>query len=73
MIDLRSELLSISDDFFAKIKKLTDRLLAEINDPETDEGLLDLDKDKYLRCFNVDLREFDNLLVEEIRNKKNEL
>ena len=26
-----------------------------------------------MSCFNVDLREFDNLLVQEIKNKKNEL
>ena len=73
MIDLRAELLTISDEFFSKVKKLTDRILSEIHDPEADEGLLELDKDKYMHCFNVDLREFDNLLVEEIKNKKNEL
>ena len=73
MIDLRAELLTMSDEFYSKVKGLTDRILSEIHDPKADEGLLELDKDSYLSCFNVDLREFDDLLVQEIKNKKNEL
>ena len=73
MIDLRAELLTMSDEFFAKVKRLTDRVLSEVHDAEVDEGLLELDKDSYLSCFNVDLREFDNLLGQEIKNKKEEL
>ena len=73
MIDLRSELLSVCDGFFSKIKKLTDRIVTEIYDPEQDEGLLEVEKERYMSCFNVDMREFDNILVEEITMKKEEL
>ena len=32
MIDLRSELLAICDEFFPKVKSVVDRILAEVHD-----------------------------------------
>ena len=73
MIDLRTKLFTVCDEFFSKVKKVTDRIASEIYDPDADEGLLEVDKEKYMNCFNVDLRQFDKLLEEEITVKKNEL
>lgn len=43
MIDLRTELLKMCDSFYAEVKKVTDRMLSEVHDPELDEGLLEID------------------------------
>lgn len=70
MIDLRAELLVMCDGFFEKVKKVTDRILSEVHDPKTDQGLLETDLEKYLACFQVDLGGFDELLIQEIKNRK---
>ena len=52
---------------------MTDRITSEIHDPEKDEGLLEGDVNKYLSCFKCDLIAFDEMLIEEIKARKEEL
>ena len=73
MIDLRMELLQLTDGFYDQVKSVTDRVLSEVRDPEKDEGLLEQDVNSYMACFNVDLTSFDSLLIEEIKSRKSEL
>lgn len=73
MIDLRMELLQLTDGFYDQVKSVTDRVLSEVHDPEKDEGLLEQDVNSYMACFNVDLTSFDSLLIEEIKSRKSEL
>lgn len=73
MIDLRMELLQLTDGFYDQVKSVTDRVLSEVHDPEKDEGLLEQDVNSYMACFNVDLSSFDSLLIEEIKSRKEEL
>ena len=73
MIDLRTELLTMCDEFFDSVKKVTDRIMSEIHDPDADEGLLELDVQRYMNCFSIDLAKFDEVLCDEIKQKKNDL
>mmetsp|Transcript_25519 Transcript_25519/g.34100 ORF Transcript_25519/g.34100 Transcript_25519/m.34100 type:complete len:214 (-) Transcript_25519:882-1523(-) len=73
MIDLRMELLQMCDGFYEQVKSVTDRVLSEVHDPETDEGLIEEDIDRYMSCFSVDLSGFDQLLIKEIKNRKADL
>lgn len=52
---------------------MTERVMSEVYDPEDDEGLLEIEVQKYMSCINVDVTELDKLLVEEIRQKKDDL
>ena len=73
MIDLRMELLQLTDGFYDQVKTVTDRVLSEVHDAEKDEGLLEQDINKYMECFNIDLTAFDNLLIQEIKERKEDL
>lgn len=73
MIDLRMELLQLTDGFYDQVKSVTDRVLSEVHDPEKDEGLIEQDVSSYMNCFNVDLTTFDSLLIQEIKDRKIEL
>ena len=61
------------DLFYDAIKQVVDRVMSEVHDPETDEGLLELQMENYMECFHVDLSAFDKLLTQEITNKREEL
>lgn len=73
MIDLRTELNSMCDTFAVSVKRVTDRILSEIHDPDADEGLLEIEFQKYMECFHVDLGGFDDLLVKEIQGRRTDL
>ena len=59
MIDLRMELLKLCDGFYEQVKTVRDRIISEVHDPETDEGLLEEEVESYMDCFSVDLTTFD--------------
>ena len=59
MIDLRMELLKLCDGFYEQVKTVRDRIISEVHDPETDEGLLEEEVEQYMDCFSVDLSTFD--------------
>ena len=73
MIDLRMELLQMTDAFYDKIKRVVDRVMSEVHDPAKDEGLLEIKIESYMECFHVDLAEFDSLLTKEVDSKRQEL
>ena len=61
------------DAFYGAVKRVTERIMSEVFDPEQDAGLLELDIHKYMGCLNFDLAELDNLLSEEVKNRRSEL
>ena len=63
MIDLRTEILQKADSFYDQVRELTDRVMSEVHDPETDEGLLEVGAESYMGVLNVNLVELDKLLV----------
>ena len=73
MIDLRTELLEMTDGFYEGVQKVTERVMSEVYDADEDEGLLEIQVEKYMSCLNVDIAELDKLLVEEIKQKKDDL
>ena len=73
MIDLRVELLTMCDGFYDRVKKVLDRAVREQYDPTTDGGILEIDIQRYLDCFHLDIASFDELLIEEIKNRKADL
>ena len=48
MIDLRTEILELCDEFYDKVKGVTDRIMSEVHDPEHDEGLIEIKISKYM-------------------------
>ena len=73
MIDLRMEILQMCDAFYGAVKRVTDRIMNEVHDPELDAGLLELDIDRYMGCLTFDLVGLDNLLSDEVVNRRAEL
>ena len=61
------------DAFFGGVKRVTERVMSEVHDPEQDAGLLELDIERYMGCLSFDLVGLDNLLSEEVKNRRDEL
>ena len=47
--------------------------MSEVHDPEQDAGLLELDIDRYMKCLSFDLAGLDNLLSDEVKDRRAEL
>ena len=61
------------DAFYGAVKRVTERIMSEVHDPELDAGLLELDIDRYMGCLTFDLVGLDNLLSDEVINRRAEL
>ena len=47
MLDLKHQLLELTEEFQLKLKEILERYAEEIYDQETDEGLLKIPLDQY--------------------------
>ena len=61
------------DAFYGAVKRVTERIMSEVHDPEQDAGLLELDIDRYMKCISFDLAGLDNLLSDEVKDRRAEL
>ena len=61
------------DAFYGAVKRVTERIMSEVHDPEQDAGLLELEIERYMGCLNFDLAGLDNLLSEEVKNRRAEV